>query len=288
MLQNTFQHLPGVGKKTENRLWMQDFHNWENLLHSPSSKPVLKKIAVIRNHLEESKIHLQQENVKFFEDSLPSNLHWRFFPEFRGKAVYLDIETDGLDFTYGSITTIALFDGKQVSCYVHGHNMDAFLLDIKQYDLIITYNGKCFDIPFIENYFNIQLHQAQIDLRYVLASLGYKGGLKKCEVALGIDRGDLSDMDGFFAVLLWKEYQKTGNSNALDTLLSYNVEDTVNLEKLMVMAYNLNLKETPFYEEQKISAPSEHTNPYPVDLEIVNKLRKQSALSPSFSFGFNS
>ena len=66
-----------------------------------------------------------------------------------------------------------------------------------------------------DSYFNIRLPQAQIDLRCVLAHVGYKGGLKKCESLLGIDRGNLADMDGFFAVLLWKEYQKTGNPKAI-------------------------------------------------------------------------
>jgi uncharacterized protein YprB with RNaseH-like and TPR domain len=49
-----------------------------------------------------------------------------------------------------------------------------------------------------------------------------------------MDRGNLSDVDGFFAVLLWNEYRKTGNQKALDTLLAYNVQDTVNLQNLMV------------------------------------------------------
>ena len=64
---------------------------------------------------------------------------------------------------------------------------------------------------FIESYFNIQLNHAHIDLRYILQSLGFRGGLKGCERQLGIDRGDLRDIDGFFAVLLWHEYQRNGN-----------------------------------------------------------------------------
>jgi uncharacterized protein YprB with RNaseH-like and TPR domain len=51
-------------------------------------------------------------------------------------------------------------------------------------------------------------------------SLGFKGGLKGCERQLGLDRGDLKDIDGFFAVLLWGEYQRTGDQKALDTLLT--------------------------------------------------------------------
>jgi uncharacterized protein len=284
MLYNTFQHLPSVGKKTEAMLWKKNFHNWENLMHPTPLKPALKKMEVLRLHLEESKKQLLDENISFFQERLPTNLHWRFFPEFRKKAVYLDIETDGLDFNNGCITTITIYDGKKVFCYIHGINMDSFPVDIRQYDLIITYNGKCFDIPFIEEYFNIQLPQAQIDLRYVLAYVGYKGGLKKCESLLGIDRGNLADVDGFFAVLLWKEYQKTGNPKALETLLAYNVEDTVNLEKLMVIAYNLNLKETPFYQENKISLPMEHPNPYRADLGIVHNIRRTQFFPSPFSF----
>jgi len=56
-------------------------------------------------------------------------------------------------------------------------------------------------------------------LRYVLKSLGYSGGLKSCEKALGLDRGDLDGVDGYFAVLLWRDYQKKHNEKALETLL---------------------------------------------------------------------
>lgn len=42
---------------------------------------------------------------------------------------------------------------------------------------------------------------AHIDLRYVLASLGYRGGLKGCERQLGLDRQELQDVDGFFSLI---------------------------------------------------------------------------------------
>ena len=53
--------------------------------------------------------------------------------------------------------------------------------NLKKYQAVITDNGKCFDIPFIKNNLGINLNQIHIDLRYVLASLGFKGGLKGCE-----------------------------------------------------------------------------------------------------------
>jgi hypothetical protein len=125
---------------------------------------------------------------------------------------------------------------------VQGQNLDDFIEDIQKYKVIVSYNGKSFDIPFIEHFFNIRLDHAHIDLRYVFYSLGFKGGLKGCERQLGMDRGDLRDIDGFFAVLLWDEYQRTGDQKALETLLAYNIQDTVTLENLMVTAYNMKLR----------------------------------------------
>jgi uncharacterized protein YprB with RNaseH-like and TPR domain len=136
---------------------------------------------------------------------------------------YLDIETTGLDRHFNEITTIALYDGRAIKTYVKGQKLDNFIEDIQKYKVIVSYNGKSFDVPFIENYFNIRLDHAHIDLRYILHSLKFRGGLKGCERQLDMDRSDLRDIDGFFAVLLWDEYQKTGDQKALETMLAYNV-----------------------------------------------------------------
>ncbi len=88
-----------------------------------------------------------------------------------------------------------------------------------------------------------------------------------------MDRGDLTDIDGFFAVLLWDEYQKCGDMKVLETLLAYNVQDTVTLENLMVTAYNMKLRQTPFYESLLIADSPPLVNPHRVDLETVEKIK---------------
>ena len=226
--------------------------------------------------IAESLEQFQRCNPAYFSNLLPSNQCWRLFPEFRNSTVYLDIETTGLDRYFNDITTIVLYDGQAIKTYVQGQNLDDFIEDIQKYKVIVTYNGKSFDIPFIEHYFNIQLDHAQIDLRYVLYSLGFSGGLKGCERQLGMDRGDLRDIDGFFAVLLWDEYQKTSDPKALETLLSYNIQDTINLENLMVTAYNLKLKDTPFYETHMIADSPPPVNPYSADLATVDRIKNSS------------
>ena len=68
----------------------------------------------------------------------------------------MDIETTGLDRYFNDITTIALYNGKSIQTYVQGQNLEDFIEDIQKYNVIVTYNGKCFDIPFIEYFFNIR------------------------------------------------------------------------------------------------------------------------------------
>jgi len=115
-------------------------------------------------------------------------------------------------------------------------------------------------------------------LQYVLYSLGFRGGLKGVERQLGTDRGDLRDVDGFFAVLLWDEYQKSGNQKALDTLLSYNVQDTVTLENLMVTTYNMKLRDTPFYDNLLIEDSITPSNPFRADLATIDRIKSSSQL----------
>ena len=119
------------------------------------------------------------------------------------------------------------------------------------------------------------MNQVHIDLRYVLKSLGYAGGLKGCEKKACIDRGDLEGVDGYFAVYLWNEYQRNKNHKALETLLAYNVQDVVNLETLMFLSYNLKLKETPFNESHQLDLPSSPEIPFKADLETIEKVKRQ-------------
>jgi len=272
MLKNTFIHIPGIGIKTEQRFWDSGIHNWDDFTPNCPVRLSQSKMDTIASYLEESKQNLKFSNPNYFSDLLPSNQHWRFFPEFRNSTVYLDIETTGLESWGNIITTIALYNSKSITYYVNGQNLNDFPDDIRKYKVIATYNGKTFDVPFIEKYFDIKLDHAHIDLRYILGSLGYRGGLKSCEIQLGINRGDLAGVDGFFAVLLWHDYKRNGNQKALETLLAYNIQDVLTLENLLVIAYNMKIKDTPFYRNQ-LPAPVLPEIPFEVDMETVDRIK---------------
>ena len=142
------------------------------------------------------------------------------------------------------------------------------------YQLIVTYNGKSFDAPFVRNCLGGSIGQAHIDLRYVLGSLGIRGGLKGCEQQLGIVRNGVQEIDGYFAVMLWFDYYRNGNERALETLLAYNAMDVVNLETLMVMAYNLKVRDTPFAASHELPVPVQPDIPFTPDAETVGRIRQ--------------
>ncbi len=277
MLQHTFVHLPGIGLKTERSLWQKGIHSWEFFRDEDGwrlSPFGPQKYEALRRRLEVCRERLRVAEPEYFAGALaPQNL-WRLFANFRECAAYLDIETTGLGGPYDHITTAALYDGSEVFYYIYGDNLDLFARDLRKYKILITYNGSCFDLPFIRNYFGIPVDHVHIDLRYLLGNLGYRGGLKGCERSLGLDRGELDGVDGWFAVLLWREYRKRGNVKALETLLAYNMADTVNLENLMVQAFNMKVAETPFHE-LRIPLPCPPCIPFEPDAALIEELRRR-------------
>jgi uncharacterized protein len=274
MLKNTFLHIPGFGIVTEQGIWSSGVHSWDDLRGGELESFSKRRRDKLKGAIQESIENLSAKNPKYFGERLPANQHWRIFPEFRDSTAYLDIETTGLDSWDNEITTIALYDGKSIFTYVQGQNLQEFEEDIQKYKVIVTYNGKGFDVPFIEAYFRMKMDHVHIDLRHLLKSLGYTGGLKGCEKKAGIGRKELEGVDGYFAVLLWNDYQRNNNRKALETLLAYNIQDAVNLETLMILAYNLKLKETPFVQSHRLPDPPALEIPFQADRKTLARIRQ--------------
>jgi uncharacterized protein YprB with RNaseH-like and TPR domain len=272
VLTHTFCHLPGVGVKTERRFWQDGLSCWEDLSGGAGVDLSPGRADLLRERLEWSRHKLDSRDPAYFSRLLQGGEQWRLFQEFRDSIAYLDIETTGLGNVGDHITSIAVYDGSDIHHFVHGINLDDFVDTIGAYNLLVTYNGKCFDVPWLEQHFGIELPVAHIDLRYLLKSLGYSGGLKRCETQMGLDRGELAGIDGYFAVRLWHDYQQHDNQGALETLLAYNIQDVLTLEELLVMAYNQKLAKTPFAGALSLSQPTLPPNPFKADHETVSRL----------------
>jgi hypothetical protein len=60
----------------------------------------------------------------------------------------------------------------------------------------------------------------------------------------------------------------------LEILLAYNIQDVVNLEFLLVLSYNLKLKETPFAQSHQVPFPEQPEIPFKADTGIIEGLRR--------------
>jgi len=208
---------------------------WQQFLARGGTVFSEQRDRFVHEELADSLTH--RHDIRFFEERLSSSEIWRLYEAFHAKAVFLDIETSGGYQGVDEITMIGIYDGQRAQTFVNGMNLYDFEKAIAAFDLLVTYNGSSFDVPFIRRSFpGITLPPAHIDLRPLLGRLGHKGGLKGIEKQFGLVRDpSLSHMDGYDAVKLWCSYQ-SGDAAALDLLRRYNRADAVNLKPLMEMA----------------------------------------------------
>lgn len=238
MLRQTFLHVPGVGYRTEERLWQSGVASWDDVLEDrmASVSPHLR--GVLGEEILRSEEALRRGRYRYFSVRLPLREHWRVWPDFRDAVAYLDIETTGLDIGRDAVTVVGLYDGRRRRSFIKGENLEDLPAALDPVRLLVTFNGSRFDVPFLRRAFpRMRLDQLHLDLMNPLHRLGYWGGLKRIERRFGIARSDeTAGLGGFDAVRLWEAYE-SGDDDALETLVAYNLEDVVNLEPLAEFAY---------------------------------------------------
>ncbi len=240
MLRQSFIHIPGVGHKTERKLWGQGIRSWQDARRNGKILGQgVSGLTRIQEHLRESEVQRKARNILFFLQHLPKRETWRLYPDFAKDLVFLDIETTGLSVTYDEITVIGLYDLQEVRFFIRGHNLDDFPSALDGYKIVVTFNGSLFDLPFIRAGFpDIKLPPAHLDLRFLLRRLGLSGGLKRIEGQLNISRSRrLEGVNGYEATVLWNRYLR-GDRSALQLLLEYNHADITNLKTLLDYAYS--------------------------------------------------
>jgi len=239
MLRETFVHIPGVGYRTEERLWRRGIRTWDDFSMASMPRRVPARVGRrITDEIVRSDEALRRGRHRYFARNLPARDHWRAWPEFAKAIAYLDIETTGLSIGRDAVTVVGMYDGTRRRSFIQGDNLEDLPAAMERAKLLVTFNGSRFDVPFLRKAFpRMALDQIHLDLVHPLRRLGFVGGLKSIESQVGILRSEeTTGLGGFDAVRLWHAYD-AGDDDALDLLLEYNMEDVVNLEPLAELAY---------------------------------------------------
>jgi len=231
-IENSFILAPGIGEKTEKKLWKKGITHWDHV--EDTSNISDNKKAKLETFLTKAQKNLDVGNSVFFGDKLPNREVWRTYRNFQESACFFDIETTGLDKQRNKVTTVSVYRNGESKTLVRGQDLTAENLrkEFHEASVIVSFNGKMFDSPFLEHNFDIQIDNPHIDLMHTCKRINLSGGLKKIEEELGIER-DLEDIDGREAIRLWKKYENNGNEEALNKLIKYNQYDTENLQQLL-------------------------------------------------------
>lgn len=247
MLTRTFLHIAGIGPKRERSIWSDGILSWDDMLDDrdlfDQGPP-----PHVEQEITLSRQKLSQGQARWFEERLGPTEAWRLGADFDdGRIAYLDIETDGStanhiassDDAPGGTTVCAVWDGIQARVFLRDHDLHLIPQYLAQYKVLCTFNGKAFDIPYLEGRFGKDFFAgAHLDLRPITTAVGLKGGLKKIEKQIGIERSAMiRRYTGYDAVKLWGAY-KRGRKDALEPLARYNLADAVNLQSLLRVAYN--------------------------------------------------
>lgn len=168
------------------------------------------------------------------------------------KTGVLDIETTGLNpsknkFILGGIYS---FPEKKIHQFFAENRaeecmtLESFSEEISKLDMVITYNGKHFDMPFIEKRLSRYAAQTKplpynLDLYLVLNGHSpikkFVPNLKQKTVEnyMGLWQNRTDEISGGESVELYNEYEKTGNPDLEEKILLHNSDDVIQLTRLL-------------------------------------------------------
>lgn len=236
MLKSTFQHLQGVGKKTERAYWERGIKTWDDYVKShPKQYVLFEKSSFEENpFLKASQIAYEKGDMSFFAENLSTAEYYRLALEFPNDVLFLDIETTGLSVYYDIISMVGWSQGKKFGVYINGQDSTPLLNALEQAKVLVTFNGIMFDLKFIEKHFNSpNIPSVHIDLRFFAKRVGLSGGQKKIEEIVGFEReSDIVDMLGEAAPILWHKYRR-GDIDAMKRLIEYNHADIEGMKAIL-------------------------------------------------------
>ncbi len=242
---SNFKFLYGIGERTEAKLKRRGYRTIDDLTKHPRWGKAAREFLDL----------LDKRHFKKVQELL-----WRRVPKSHPLCFQLVGLNQEEDFAIIDIETMGLFSkpiillgvahSKGGKIKVHQYlvrnvteevaALKVFMEELDRFNAIISYNGRAFDIPFIEqrlNYYglNSNIDKAHFDLLHFIRR-AWRQTIPDCglttveEFILGLKRGD--EVPGALVPEFYREYLKTKNVGPLIAIINHNLQDIISLAKL--------------------------------------------------------
>ncbi len=174
----------------------------------------------------------------------------------RDRIIFLDTETTGIQSGAGMcpfLIGVGFFKSDEfhvVQYFIRDFDEEPSMLLalgklLEEFDLIVTYNGRTFDLPLVDNRFILSRmekpfgHMSHFDLLFIARRL-WRNGHGSCRLTalehklIGFIRGP--DIHGSMIPRVYFDYLNNFDATQLRTVFSHNVYDILSLAGLMIHA----------------------------------------------------
>jgi hypothetical protein len=238
--------LKGIGESKEKKLKKNGFITIEDLTEHPYFMEAATEVLEI---IDKNDLSLLSSIIsKRYSQSHPLQLYLSCISG-TNNLLFMDIETLGL--RYKPLILIGIAETTEKGLIINQYLLrnlkeeiavlDAFNSHLEDDIVFVTFNGRNFDLPFIESrllFHGIKnkLKKPHLDLLH-FSRRQWKSQLPNCRLKtlekhlFGVERDD--DIPSSLIPNFYHSYLKTGNIGPLVPILEHNREDVITLAKIM-------------------------------------------------------
>ncbi len=219
---------------------------------------------------------MKHSAVKYNEELYHNSITDFYFSGMK-KGV-LDIETTGLDPSRNKFILGGLYDCESRTMHQYfaenraqeQETLDGFISRLQDVDMVLTYNGRHFDIPFIEKrlkkaseasgsvsgtHLPAETYSMPYNLDLYLVLNGHSPvrrfvpnmKQKTIENYMGLWQDRKDEISGAESVELYDRYEKSGDRSLADKILLHNSDDILQLTRLMKIINKCDFHKAMFY-----------------------------------------
>lgn len=247
--------LSGIGETREQKLKEEGYLSVEDLIdHEKFGREASQFLKIV---CDQDKCEIEDWICRFYPKSHPLLLFSSSFSEI-DDYIFLDIETLGLSNRPIILLGLAKVSSSKISVkqYLSRDTreenavLDAFLSDIDEDSVFVTFNGQTFDIPYIINrmkYFNIKrkMDYPHFDMLHY-SRRQWSAELTNCKLTtlekhlFNIVRED--DVPSGLVPDFYKTYANTENIGPLIPIIEHNEQDIITLAMIFSRLHEENTK----------------------------------------------